>query len=236
MIRKTQGIVLHTLPFQDSAVIACVYTALYGRQDFLVRGVRSARKTANPRQAQFQPAHILELVYYDKAGRELQYVNESSFAHLYSQMNQHPVRSLYAMLVLEVFYRAVREHEPNPALYDKLRQVLMAIDTAQAGLYDISLQFLWQMTQDLGFYPLVTGVDEKVAIAFDLQEGTLHNVAVADDPLARALFHLLQANGSKVPRALRQDFLQLVLRYYQLHLDHFRMPQSLQVYAQVFTE
>ena len=73
MIRKTRGIVLHTTKYGESSLVVHCYTEQFGRQAFMVKGVRKSRK--NNRSNLFQPLFILEFDVYHKDSRDIQLVN-----------------------------------------------------------------------------------------------------------------------------------------------------------------
>ena len=67
MIEKSEGIMLRTVPYAESSVIARVYTRREGLQSFIMGGARGKSGKA----ALFQPLTLVDLVYYDKHQRGL---------------------------------------------------------------------------------------------------------------------------------------------------------------------
>ena len=59
MLQKTRGIVLRTLKYKDSSLIADVYTEVSGRTSFLLPVSRSRK--APVKTALFQPLAMVEL-------------------------------------------------------------------------------------------------------------------------------------------------------------------------------
>ena len=59
MLQKTLGIVLHTLKYNDTSLIADIYTETAGRASFIVKIPRS-RKAA-VKSVLFQPLSLVEL-------------------------------------------------------------------------------------------------------------------------------------------------------------------------------
>jgi DNA repair protein RecO (recombination protein O) len=237
MIRKTQGIVLRHMRFQESANIVTLYTRDYGRLDAIVHGVRRSGGKKG-KQALFQLLNVLEIVFNEKQGRELQLIQDASFLSYYQQLNIHPVRSVYALLVAEVFVQAVREQEANPPLFDLLRNELQTLDEAPGYLFEHVVIFILELTKHLGLYPLMEQLDSDAPIGFDLTGGLIHNVQHEDDLKARYIYLLSQYPEKQemlsVPAAERKGILQLLFRFFQLHLEYFRWPQSLDVFEQVF--
>ena len=59
MLEKTRGIILSQIKYSDSGIIARLYTRKFGRQSFLIRGMRN--KKSGKHNILFQPMFILEL-------------------------------------------------------------------------------------------------------------------------------------------------------------------------------
>ena len=76
MLEKTRGIILHQIKYTDSGIVAQIYTRKFGRQSFLIKGMRN-RKTGK-HNILFQPMFILDLELYYKASREMQTLKEFS--------------------------------------------------------------------------------------------------------------------------------------------------------------
>ena len=69
MDHKTRGIILHTIKYSESSVIAKIYTEKFGLLSFLVKGVR-ASKSKN-KASMMQPLTLLDMVisYRETRGR-----------------------------------------------------------------------------------------------------------------------------------------------------------------------
>src|ERR1035437_4060349 len=76
MLEKTRGIILHQIKYTDSGIVTQIYTRKFGRQSFLIKGMRN-RKTGK-HNILFQPMFILDLELYYKATREMQTLKEFS--------------------------------------------------------------------------------------------------------------------------------------------------------------
>ncbi|MBE3141635.1 MAG: recombination protein O N-terminal domain-containing protein, partial [Thermoplasmata archaeon] len=62
MLEKTRGIILHQIKYTDSGIIAWLYTRKFGRQSFLIKGMRNRK--AGKHNIFFQPLFILDLELY----------------------------------------------------------------------------------------------------------------------------------------------------------------------------
>ena len=70
MIHKTRGIVLRTVDYSDTSLIAKIYTEQFGIQSYLIKGAK--RKRASIKANLFQPLALLELEVYKKEKQQLQ--------------------------------------------------------------------------------------------------------------------------------------------------------------------
>ena len=57
---KARGIVLHTIKYGESSLVAYLLTDLYGRMNYMVQGVHSSRGRGN-KAALLQPMFLVEL-------------------------------------------------------------------------------------------------------------------------------------------------------------------------------
>ncbi len=82
-LHKTKGIVLKTVKYGETSLIATLYTELFGIQSYLVNGVRSSSRKGPGKANLFQPAAILDLLVYHNDLRNLQRIREFNWAILY---------------------------------------------------------------------------------------------------------------------------------------------------------
>ena len=85
MLHKTKGIVLKTIPFRESSVVATIYTEKFGRQSYIINSVRTAK--GGGKAALLQPLTVLDLVVYKHEQKKLERISEMKPA-FYFQQNQ----------------------------------------------------------------------------------------------------------------------------------------------------
>ena len=102
------------------------------------------------------------------------------------------------------------------------------------------LLFLLNITKHLGFYPNNSNNDYDY---FNLYEGKFqkgqNDLYVISGQNVRLLKQLMQTkfdeiNTIKLNSNQRQSFLDTILLYFELHLEGFKKPKSLQLFNQVF--
>ena len=167
MIRKTRGIVLHTTRYGESSLVVHCYTEQFGRQTYMVKGVRRSRK--NNRSNLFQPLFLLDFEVYHKDSRDMQLVKEVNRAIPINSIPYDITKSTQAIFMAEVLYRVVKEEESNPILARFLVNSIQYLDTMEDPLPDFHIVFLFHLSKHLGFYPQ-NNIGDKVPY-FDLVSG-----------------------------------------------------------------
>ncbi len=237
MIRKTEAIVLNTHKFRDTSLICTMYTRLYGRQSYLIKGYRSTK--GKKRHGYFQPMSIIEVVFFFKETRSLQIVSETSNAYFYQDLQTNPIKITLGMVITEVFYHSVKEEERNDKLFVFLHHILVALDTHDEHLIHYFIFFLIHLTRYLGFFPRSQIEKTNSFVYFNLAEGTLENASgiCTSDYLVG---HFCEANLEnchliKFGNHEKSELINSLLQYYQLHVEGFKYPESMKVLAEVFS-
>jgi len=239
MLTKIRGIVLHTIKYKESGIIAHIYTDLYGRQSFLVHSVHGRRSKYPPNI--FQPFSQIEAEAYIKPERELQKVKEV-YSFPYKTIPYDIVKSTQAMFLAEVIYKSVREQESNPGLFEYLLRSMEWLDIAEEKYTDFHLVMLIQLTRHLGFFPERNWSRQQCY--FDLRNGEfVKDPSVHPDMLNRELSQILnefivQTVGSlkdyHMDQKKRASLTDSLIEYYNLHIPSFGNLQSVTVLRELF--
>ena len=134
---KARGIVLHTLPYGDTSLVAYLYTDLHGRQTYLIQGVRSSRK--GNKAALFQPMFLLEYEGITPRRGEMHRMREIAAATPLTSLPFDVRKSTIALFMAEALYRLVRESEPDPHLFAFIEQAVQALDMMTEGVSNFHL-------------------------------------------------------------------------------------------------
>jgi len=243
LIKKTEGIVLRTLKHQDANVITTVYTETEGKKGFIVKGYRSARSRS--RHSYFQPLSIIEVVYQQKNPNQLGKVSESRLAHLLQTAQTEPVKLSLGLAMMEIFDDTVREEEANPPLYQFFKRVILHLDFSEKRLIHIFLYFLLHHTRFLGFMPLDRS-EGSMYCTFDPQTGIFQPSKSDADRVAFILRQFLYHDLTHLPDATsiqqilfsseeKRHMITTLFKYYEQHVEGFRYPQTMRVFAEIFS-
>lgn len=240
MVEKFEGIVLRTLKYNDSLMIADIYTAQRGRMSFLVPVSHSKRSRV--RSVLFQPLSMLSFTAAVKTGRTLSRIGEVQPYSMYSSINNDVVKSAIALYLAELLSHALREDGRDDSLFTFLDRSFTLFDNLEHGYADFHLIFMVQLLRFLGIYPNLENYTP--GCYFDLAQGCatrehpLHpHFLLPDDalPFVNLLrtgydsMHLLSLN-----RKLRGEYLATLSMYYQLHVPEFPELKSAAVLRELF--
>lgn len=240
MIHKTKGIVLRTTDFSDTSIIAKIYTEQFGIQSYLIKGAK--RKNASVKSNLFQPLSLLELVVYKKENKQLQTLKEAKPEIHFTSIHNEPAKTSILFFLNEVLLKCLHEEENNPELFSFLHETIQSLDSAEKNFSNLHLLFLIRFSRHLGFFP--QGKFSETNSFFDLREGKF----IPTEPLhpdyltkenSRLLGKIILSNyysmeNLKVSGKERKNILEILLRYYELHLSHIGNISSHKVLEQIF--
>ncbi len=237
MIRKSEGIVLKTLPFQESHLITNVYTLEDGLQSFLLKGYRSSRSRS--KYSYFQPLSIIDLVYLHKENQRLNKVRETKPIVFLHEIQTEPVKLSLGLACIEVFNDCVKEEETNPALYYFLKNTIVSLDQSPRRLVHIFIHFILHLTSFLGFFPLDKSEHAK-SVTFHIHEGIIDATSQSGDPIAFLLRRFLYSNLTEAQditfdQTQKRWLIKTLFEFYEYHISGFKYPQTLKVFAEVFS-
>lgn len=240
MLIKSRGIVFRAHKYGETSLIVEIFTERRGLCKYLINGVRSAK--ARTKANLLQVMSILDIVAYEREGRDLNRLKEIQAAYLYQSIPFEVRKGAVGLFMTEVARKAIREHEENPLLFRFLLERFIGLDETTESIANYHLCFLLEMSEFLGFQPSET-FSAQTPI-FDLREGEFvgkvpeHNNFIIDDEAA-ALAALLsyrapEAYQLKLNRELRQNLLATLISYYQFHLEGMGEIHAHQILKEVF--
>ncbi len=240
MIEKTKGIVLHQLKYTDSGIVAQLYTLKFGRQSFLIRGMRNRKTGKN--NIFFQPMFILDLEFYYKESRSMQVIKEFSVSYSPADILTNIKKTSVAIFLGEVLTSVLREEAPNKELFRFIEDSIVYFDRCRENYANFHIAFLAGLSSYLGFEP---GLRSSHAhIYFDMINGIfvpvppLHgnyaNREISD--ILAAFFSASYDNCRNIMLSgvQRNEILEVLVSYYSVHLPGLKKIRSLEVLKEVF--
>lgn len=231
MFEKTKGIVLHTIPYSETSIIAHIFTRTQGMQSFIVNGVRKPRPRFSI--SLFQPLAQVDLVIYQKQTPALKRFREIQPTDHYRSITTNPHKNTIAIFIAEVLYRSLHDTDPHPDLFDFTAQSLHYFDLMPQGYSAFHHFYLIRLMRYLGFYPDAQAY--RPNYVFNLATGSFHPpdpsaLHCTDPDTARLLHHFQQSDIENfdmvsVSPLQRTHLLNILVEYYSHHLPqpvHFR--------------
>ena len=235
---SSRAIVLGTVKYGDNSRIVRLYTDQFGLISVLLTSVKS--KSAAMRASMLLPLSLVEIVHTHNGKGKLDRVKEAKMDLTYTKIPYDPVRNAIALFLAELFGKVLREEQSNAEKFDFIRSACLALDTLDQIPPSFHLAVWAKLTLYLGFSP---NIEEAVpGTFFDLQDGQflshpslLH--PYLDQPTSEFLLQALQWDfyaPLSITKQGRNDLLDGLTRYMNIHLDGFGAFKSLEVLRVIF--
>jgi DNA repair protein RecO (recombination protein O) len=239
MLHRTDGIILHTIKYSESSIIAKIYTSEFGLQSYLISGVRT--KKSKHKSALLQPLSLVDLIVSNSGKGGLQRITEINLLQPYTEIPYNIVKRSIAIFLNEILYKVLREEHPDADMFEYLKNALLILDLKQESCSNFHIYFMTQLSRYLGFAPQ-EDLEQEPAF-FDLQEGRfLHAIPSHSHYLNEVnsqlftqfirtgfeKFHLI-----KTDRLQRKELLHALILYYKLHITSFGEIKSLSILEEI---
>jgi DNA repair protein RecO (recombination protein O) len=244
-LHKTRGIVLRTVKYGETSLIATLYTELFGIQSYLVSGVRTSSKRGPGKASLFQPAAILDLLVYHNELKNLQRIREFTWATLYKNIFSNILTNAVAVFMVELLQKSIKQPESNPELFSFIEDSFLHLDASEGRvLANFPLFFILHLAGFFGFR-IQDIYSEKNSI-LDLREGQfVPEVPPHPHVLEGSLsYHTAQLLRARQPEELqeialnqetRRTLLQAFQTFYALQIQEFGEMRTLGVLQTVFS-
>ena len=227
---QSEGIVIRTIKYSESSVIAKIYTREFGLQSFIIKGVRG--KKGKNKTAALQHLSLVEIEAYQKEASGLKSVKNIQLRHPYSSIPFNIVKSTIAIFISEVLDKVLHENEADEQLFNFIDSALSLLDI-ENNAANFHLIFLIQLTRFLGFQLLNS---DNQNIYFDLESSEFTSIRPLHDNFTKkeetSLLRKLLGTNFAESKALsftnsdRRFLLRTLVKYYQIHVDSMRDIQA----------
>ncbi|PZD79006.1 DNA repair protein RecO [Mesonia sp. K7] len=236
MLVHTKAIVIHAIRYGEADLIVKCFTQTDGLKSYLLRSILKSKK-GKLKASMFQPLSQLELVANHKNKGSLEYIKEAKINYPYQQIHTHIYKSSITIFIAEILKNCIQEEEKNESLFIFLEESFQELDISKE-FSNFHLWLLLELTRYLGFYP-----HNNQGNVFNMIDGTFQNYkdnkyCLESEEVLFVKNNLNKkfsaAQQYKLNQSQRQDILNLLLTYYELHLHGFKKPKSLEVLSQLF--
>lgn len=241
MIYSTKGIVLRTVKYGETSVIASIFTEMFGIQSYLVNGVRTSGNTGKAHF--FQPSSILEMMVYHNELKNLQRIKDLRWSVLYKNILSNITKNAVALFMVEVLQKSLKHPETNEALFQFCEAAFIELDTSDAEITaNFPLYFSLQLAPFLGFR-LQNNYSEK-RNKFNFPEGNFseENSVEAGNTGAEVGFYISELLKAIHPNDLREIkmngrirsvILKIMENFYAWHIPEFGKMKTLDVLPEI---
>lgn len=151
MLVNTRAIVLNTLKYGESQVIADLLTEEYGRLSFIIsvtRSRRSVRKTP-----MLQPLTILSVCFDHRPQRRLGRIKEATVAFPAVSIPFDARKLSIALFIAEFTSYATRSEQRDDSLYAFVENSIRWLDACQGDFANFHIVYMLHLTRFVGFFP-----------------------------------------------------------------------------------
>lgn len=242
---KTKGIVLKTVKYGETSIIAGIFTELFGMQSYLVNGVRITSKKGTGKGNMLQPGAILEMVVYHNELKNLQRVKEFKWGYVYENIFFNVFRNSIALFMVELLQRTIKQPEPNPPLFEFVEDAFVHLDKANDSVAaNFALYFAINLSRFYGFMIADRYSEEKNIL--DLMEGRFviekpEHLYFLENEYSRLVSELLKVMQPaelaqiKLNQETRRVLLHAFETFYGLHIQDFGKMKTLPVLEAVLS-
>ena len=242
MLVKTEAIVLHSLKYGETRLIVDLYTRETGRLSCIVPLPKTPRSRL--KKQFFQPMTLLEVEIDLRQRVQLQKLKDARLLVAWSSIPFSPEKLALSLFVAEFLYHALRSEQRDEPLFTYISDAIQWLDTVEIDFANFHLTFLMRMSRFLGFYPNLNDyVDGCVfdlrAATFSLLTPTHRDFLQPDD--ARRIHTLMRMDFPtmhlyRLSRMDRNRIVDVLLRYYSLHIPQFPELKSLSVLQELWND
>ncbi|SHG68396.1 DNA repair protein RecO [Chryseobacterium sp. OV279] len=227
-MNSQNGFLLSFIKYGENDAVLHCFTEEDGFQTYFVKGIYSKR---NRKKALLQPLSMLSFTINPTRGNGIPSI--STFELVKSHDMYMDIKANTVIFFISDFLNQVLRHEnKNPGLFFSIDQF---IDELNGKNYQCHLLFLITILKIQGVAPLITD-----GPYLDPETGTFSMVSTHHlfteeiSAIWKTALYSDNLYTTKIPNALRKDFLDSLLVYYQYHITDFKIPTSLEVIQQIF--
>lgn len=244
-LHHTRGIVIRTVKYGETSLIATIYTELFGLQSYIVNGVRTSSKKGSGKANLFQPAAVLDLTVYHNELKNLQRIKEFKWAVLYNQLYFDVIKNSVALFMIELLQKILKQPENNPDFYHFIEDAFIHLDKASpSATANYPLFFITQLTYFSGFR--ITDEYSEATPYLDLKEGAFvtelpQHTYTMGKPYTGIISQLLKVmhpdelDQLPMNQDIRRVLLQAFLTFYALHTPEFGKLKTLDVMGAILS-
>ena len=236
---NSRALVINSIKQGETSLIVSCYLEEIGYKSFLVKGLYSSKKSRF-NKAHFFPLNVINIHYSSNENKNLGFIKEVKSEVLFNTIHFDIQKSSVIVFLSEILYSVLREElEVNKDLFDFLLNSLIWYDNVRE-CNNYHIKFLIELSKYIGFHPNISNEND---LYFCLESGSTTNtkplggnICGEDLKLFKSLLGMKfeDLNKMSINKESRIRILNKIIDYYSLHLQMFKTPKSINVFAEVF--
>ena len=226
MKQNDQVIILHRRNYSETSLIIKGFTKQFGLQSFIFKG---GKKKAH---ALF-PCSVCEIEFYKRPESDLLQLTAAQMNRSL-QIQFHPIKTSISFFIAEIIQNCVHENQQDERMFEYLARAIHLLDESNR-VESYPVEFMFNLTSFLGIQPQV---NDQRGEYFSLEDGVI-------DTNGQQGIYVERGQGVEVIRSLclgqeidfnrdnREEALQLLIRYFQMHIPGFKEPESYPIVREV---
>ena len=147
-IRRTEAIILKTIPYGETSKILTTFTKSMGKVNLMAKGARDVKSKYGGSLELFT---YISVIFYERTERDLQYVSDVTVIDPFLKIHNELDKTYAALTVIEMCNRLIHGNEDNGQLFDLLVQTLQGLNQADKRPTNGLLYFMMHVAARLGF-------------------------------------------------------------------------------------
>ena len=239
MASVTEAIILNSIKYSETSVIMKCYSQNYGILSFIIKGVRSRKRTKFS-LGSIEPLSIVEIEFNKLKKGELSHLNNIKSVVVYDDLRFNIIKSNIALFLAEFLSTVLQFQEENTSLYHYIKDSLVSLDKI-SKYENFHISFLINLLKFLGIRPELNNENCKF---FDIENGIFKTISdsryCVGGELVIEFKKLLGINFDQYFKILkttnqRRNMTNFLMNYYKYHISGFKRPNSLEILNGLFS-
>lgn len=246
MITKTEAIVLRTVEYQESSIIATLFTHKHGKIAVIAKG---ARKPKSKFSAFLVPGQMLEVVYYMKQTRQVQTLSDVSYLKKLDNIRLDLQKMALATITLELTSQLLHDNEVNEPLFQFLSVMLPWINTQDkvSRIMFPYIQIRLAQLLGIGIQNVIEEHDSVNLGYINIESGTLSSQPVESEAvkLTSKQFHFVRESLKSMKSSIfdidlsineLKSLIDYLDKYFRYHIEGVKPRKSDAIFEQLLAD
>lgn len=241
MISSTNGIVISCINYSETSIICKIYTEHFGIQSYIVKGAR--RKNSKLKKNLFSSLNVLNLIANHNNKDGLVNLRDASTVYNLNNIYTNLQKMCIVQYISELLHKVlITSSTPDEQLFQFLKTEIQNINETEDALSMTPIVFSMKLTHFLGIFPMLNfGANNKF---FNIQEGrfvgSTSDSTMCVDAVESDIFYNLLKNldnqDYKLSKSNRNIMLELIQKYFKVHISGFGEMKSIPILSEVLKD